>query len=230
MAAHVLDNPIWESLHGRHRPLAQFHGLAARFEPGHPPFGALAEQTPEALADLAQLAAPGEILAVGLDDPVPPLASWSLVTTLELAQMVCEIPVEGSDAGLEPLGVPHGEEMLALASATEPGPFTARTVEQGRFLGVRRDARLIAMAGERFQPPGYTELSAVCTSAEARGKGLGERLCRAITSAIQARGETAFLHVSIHSPSFATSSALYERLGYRRRRMVSVRLLERSPA
>ena len=39
-------------------------------------------------------------------------------------------------------------------------------------------ARLVAMAGERLRPPGWTEISAVCTDEEHRGQGLATRLIR----------------------------------------------------
>ncbi len=45
-------------------------------------------------------------------------------------------------------------EMLALASLTEPGPFFLRTHQMGRFIGIRRQGRLAAMAGERMRFPG----------------------------------------------------------------------------
>jgi len=226
-ALDLLDNPIWESLTGRHRTLARVNGCAARFEPGHPPFAAVEAPSEAALRDLAALVEPGERVAVRFDGEWPLSAPFRRVGALPLEQRVCDVALEGSDEGLEPLGSGCAEEMLALASATEPGPFALRNVEQGRFLGYRIDGRLVAMAGERFQPPGWTELSAVCTSREARGRGLAERLSRAITAGIQTRGERAFQHVMTASPSYPTSSRLYERLGYRVRKTVTLDLVER---
>ena len=48
---------------------------------------------------------------------------------------------------------------------------------------VRRDGNLIAMAGERLHPPGWTEISAVCTDADYRGQGLATRLVHAVAYA-----------------------------------------------
>ncbi len=52
------------------------------------------------------------------------------------------------------------------------------------------------MAGERLRPPGWTEISAVCTAPDARGHGLAAHLVRALADRIAARGERAFLHVA----------------------------------
>jgi FR47-like protein len=40
-------------------------------------------------------------------------------------------------------------EILDLVERTKPGPFLKRTIELGAYLGIRRDGRLIAMAGEQ---------------------------------------------------------------------------------
>ena len=113
------------------------------------------------------------------------------------------------------LGVADVPEMLALVARTRPGPFLARTVELGTYLGIRRDGELVAMAGERMHPPGWTEISAVCTAAEYRGHGLATRLVRALVHDIRERGETPFLHAA---GSNVHAIGLYESLGFRLRR------------
>ena len=113
---------------------------------------------------------------------------------------------------LGPADVP---EMLDLVERTRPGPFLPRTVELGTYLGIRRGGVLVAMAGERLHPPGWTEISAVCTDPDHRGEGLATRLILAVAHGIRARGEQVFLHTgaaNIHA------IRLYESLGFRLRR------------
>jgi predicted GNAT family acetyltransferase len=104
--------------------------------------------------------------------------------------------------------------MLELTARTKPGPFLPRTIEMGTYLGIRRDGRLAAMAGERLHPAGWTEISAVCTDEARRGQGLSSRLILALGAQIRARGEIPFLHVLTTNPA----TGLYEKLGFRNRR------------
>ena len=67
------------------------------------------------------------------------------------------------------------------------------------------------MAGRRLHPPGWTEISAVCTDPAHRGQGLAARLTRAVAHGIRADGDTPLIHAA------ATNTAairLYERLGF----------------
>jgi predicted GNAT family acetyltransferase len=80
------------------------------------------------------------------------------------------------------------DEMLVLATLTEPGPFLRQTHRMGNFFGIRVDGRLAAMAGERFRFAGYTEVSGVCTHPDFRGHGFAGRLSRHVAAAIAARG------------------------------------------
>ena len=54
---------------------------------------------------------------------------------------------------------------------TEPGPFRPRTIDLGGFVGVFHGDELVAMAGQRLRPPGYCEVSSVCTHPDARRRG-----------------------------------------------------------
>jgi predicted GNAT family acetyltransferase len=123
---------------------------------------------------------------------------------------------------LGPADVP---EMLALADRTKPGPFLPRTIEMGTYLGIRQGGALVAMAGERMHPPGWTEISAVCTDEAWRSHGFASRLIRALAAGIRARGETPFLHVVAANTN---AIKLYEALGFRLRR-ISVFLTAQAP-
>ena len=80
------------------------------------------------------------------------------------------------------------------------------------------------MAGERFQVGRYTEISAVSTHPDARGRGLARNLMRVVGSRIAARGEVAFLHTY---PDNAGAIALYEQLGFRPRTQINYAIFRR---
>ncbi|AUG80090.1 Acetyltransferase [Kitasatospora sp. MMS16-BH015] len=240
---HLLDNPVWAALAGPHAHLAERHGRAARYPAEVSPFAALADPAdPQAWADLAELVGPGGLAALtGLLDPPP---GWRLEDTIPGVQLVATAlrtePLPGATAlrteplpgatgfGPEPaleavrLGPADVPEMLDLIKRTQPGPFLPRTVELGGYLGLRVAGRLVAMAGQRLHPPGWTEISAVCTDPAHRGRGLATRLVRAVAHGIRERGDTPFLHTSAAN---TTAIRLYESIGFTLRRRPDFLLL-----
>ena len=95
-----------------------------------------------------------------------------------------------------PLGTTDVPEMLELTAATEPGPFLPQTIEMGSYFGIRAsDGRLVAMAGERLQSTAFTEISAVCTHPDFRGRGYARALTKFLAAQILAAGKIPFLHV-----------------------------------
>jgi predicted GNAT family acetyltransferase len=117
--------------------------------------------------------------------------------------------------------------MLALAELTDPGPFGRRSIELGRFVGFRAEGELVAMAGERLHPPGFSEVSAVCTHPDHRGQGLARELVLAVACEVQARGEVPFLHVDATDDPHPRVVGLYERLGFRVSRRGQLTILQR---
>ena len=100
--------------------------------------------------------------------------------------------------------------MLELVALTQPGPFAARTIELGGYVGVRQEGRLVAMAGRRVAPTGWTEISAVCTHPDFRGRGYATRLMLEVLRGIRAEGRRGFLTVLDGNPA----ARLYESMGF----------------
>jgi predicted GNAT family acetyltransferase len=73
------------------------------------------------------------------------------------------------------------------------------------------------MAGQRFRPDGWCEISAVATHPDHRRKGLGELLVRMVAAGITARGESPFLHTAADN---ATALRLYGAMGFTVRQQV----------
>lgn len=214
----VLDNVVWSALTTQHASIAIGHGLARHYPRDMAPFSAVAEPTVQAYADLAQSSTPG--LEVRLfrprEEPTP--ARWETLSVRPIIQMVAEWQgTESASAAcsIEPLTVNDAADMTALAEITKPGPVAARTVLLGRYVGIRDPStrRLIAMAGERFNVPGYVELSAVGVHPDMRGRGYGRTLTLHLVHQAFERGEVPFLHVFPDNPA----TALYARWGFRKR-------------
>jgi ribosomal protein S18 acetylase RimI-like enzyme len=211
----VLDNPVWAALTGPHAHLAERHGGAVRYPADLSPFHGIAG--PAAWGDLAALAGPGaRVFMSGPYLDVP--AGWTpdrMIPGVQLTGDRVHGEPDPEAADLTGADVP---EVLDLVARTEPGPFRKRTLEFGRYLGIRRDGMLVAMAGERLRVPGWTEISAVCTDPAHRGQGLAARLIRALTHGIRARGETPFLAAAADN---VNAVRLYRTLGFTIRRDVT---------
>jgi ribosomal protein S18 acetylase RimI-like enzyme len=217
---HPLDNPVWGALTTRQAHLAIGDERARRFPSDISPFAAAPDGSPESAAALAALLPPGGGFAQMQPAPTPPPYGVAVTLSAVGVQMIASrIAPGGSKAHLVDLGEADAPEIRALAELTKPGPFLPRTHTLGRFLGIRDQGRLIAMAGERLQPAGFTEISAVCTHPDHVGHGYGAALVRAVGARIFARGDTAFLH------AYATNTgaiALYRKLGFDIRSEVTV--------
>lgn len=223
---HVLDHPALASLTGPHAAFAERRGRVLRYPVDVSPWLALPEE-PDAAdwADLAALAGPGaEIPLLGFRGRVPD--DWEITFHIEGVQFVDGGLAAAPDPEAVRLGPADVPEMLDLVARTRPGPFLPRTIEMGAYLGIRREGVLVAMAGERLHPPGWTEISAVCTDPAFRGDGLATRLIRAVAHGIRARGERPFLHTGAQN---GNAVRLYEALGFalrRRTAFLSVRAPE----
>jgi ribosomal protein S18 acetylase RimI-like enzyme len=212
---HVLDHPAQAALLGPHAHLAERRGRVLRYPPDVSPFLAFPDDPDDGdWRDLAGLVGPGALASLSVPaDRLPP--GWETVASGAGVQLVDDGVVARPESDAVVLGPADVAEMLALVERTRPGPFRTRTIEMGTYLGIRVDGRLVAMAGERLHPPGWTEISAVCTDAEHRGRGLATRLVRAVVAGIRDRGETPFLHAAATNTS---AIRLYESLGFRLRR------------
>ncbi len=239
---HVLDDPAWHALIG---PLASFavgSGAARRVSQDHSFFSAIdpASDAVDAAHDLAALVSEGERgVLVGLDVSPPP--GFSEVGRGTALQMVLEdfVALErvahaaidrnrrerGIDVEVIELGPADVADMLALIEHARPGPFLARTIELGTYLGVREGDELIAMAGERLRPPGFVEVSAVSTHDAHRRRGLASLVVHGVSTRSLERGDTPFLHVVTTN---VTAIPVYEQLGFRTRAQVNFVAYERT--
>jgi ribosomal protein S18 acetylase RimI-like enzyme len=222
--ATVLDNAPWHALTGPHASFAIGNDLVRRYPADVAPFVAVRTwDDPDVWNALIELVGPdAEIGLSGYDGDAPP--RWELVGQGEGVQLVqtdALAPRPDPEAIL--LGSGDVPEMLAIVERNEPGPFRPRTYELGRYIGIRREGRLIAMAGERLHPEGWTEISAVAVDRDHRRQGLASRLVLDVAFHIQQRGDRALLHAAASNTG---AIAAYERLGFalrRRNRFAAVR-------
>jgi ribosomal protein S18 acetylase RimI-like enzyme len=225
-----LDNPVWHALCGPHATLAEGSGGARRYRREYTEFAAVVDGTDaDAWHALGDLVGPGGFALLVTDDAPP--AGWLLVGAFPVRQMVFDReaePIEAAiasdgNASVQPLDASDAAAMTALIAATEPGPWSTRTHELGEFVGIRVDGRLVAMAGQRMRLPHAVEISAVCTDPAYRGCGYAGVAVTAITARTAASGLLPFLHVRDDN---IAAIRVYERLGYRTRRLLRAGLYQ----
>ncbi|MEO6864261.1 MAG: GNAT family N-acetyltransferase [Gemmatimonadaceae bacterium] len=224
--SHLLDRIIWESLTTHHRGISVGDELARRYPHDVAPFAATMDTSPEAWNSLHGLMSPGEAVVLFTTKVVNAPGQFQLTQPMVLDQMIG--PIHGEPAvgtPIAPLGVTDIDDVMALIHLTNPGPFRPRTLELGRYLGVRVDGRLAAMAGERMHPGGYVEISAVCAHPDFRGRGYPRDLILTLTRDVQARGEMPMLHAANQNEA---AISLYRKLGFVTRTSVHLNVVRRA--
>lgn len=213
---HLLDNPTWHALNSRHAHLAVGTALAKRYPSDVAIFLGLADHSESAFHDLWETVKAGEVTALFEAEPPESIAGWTTHQTLYVEQMVSQqpVPAPASTVEIVELAASDVPDMLLLVELTHPGPFLPRTIEMGRYIGIRQSRQLVAMAGERCRMAGYVEISAVCTHPNWQGKGYARQLCSVLINDIWGRGDVPYLHVF---PGNVPARRLYETMHFTKR-------------
>jgi predicted GNAT family acetyltransferase len=224
----ALNRPIWSALTTGDRRFAEGGSLALRFPPDIAPFAATAADSPEAFAALRELLAEDGRVALVTLDMLKRYPGFEVVREAPIIQMIADAETPAPPEGRAPivLGPSEVPEMLRLAEQTNPGPFGPRTHELGQYIGVRVDGALAAMAGERMRLDGAVEISAVCVGPEHRGKGYAAFLVAWLVRKLRGESAMPFLHAFTDNPAIA----LYERLGFTKRKTLRLTVLARAEA
>jgi predicted GNAT family acetyltransferase len=217
----LFANPIWNALRTTQRNFAISAGQAVRYPADVVPFAAVGAFGIHAMQELRSLLSPGDSTWVIAEEyaQIPELVRDD---TIQCFQMVLpnEIAPLTETIELEKLSEKHAQEMVALTTLAFPGYFRVRSCEMGTYYGVRSPTgELIAMGGERFKVEEYSEISAVCTHPEFRGRGLAASIMWQIVRDHRRDGIVSWLHVGCKN---IRAVELYRRMGFQTVRTVTL--------
>lgn len=225
MNTHILDNAVWHALAGPHARFACGTDAARRYAPGFAPVIGFPDLEAPDFSALIPFTTPGEHLYCdGWSGPAP--TGWGIVSESVMRKMIWTAAMPVSDPAPEAilLGAQHAEAALALAALTRPGPFSARTIALGEYVGIVDGTRLVAMAGARTGVAGWSEISGVCTHPDFQGSGIARRLVLKLIRRQLLRGEMPFLRVTRDNSG---AGHLYRQMGFSLYRESVARILVR---
>ncbi len=165
-------------------------------------------------AALSELLSPGEsCYALVGDEQLEQLQAVAALRHVDLEwQMVYRGDVTTLASGdALPLGDADWPDMAALAERGGMFAFERNALEKGPYSGVRRDQRLVAMAGTHLQLDWMAEIGNVVTDPAYRRRGLGSMAVAATVKALVADGLLVVLQVF---KSNAGAVAFYQALGF----------------
>jgi len=210
---HLLDNPIYNALISAHQSISLGTKEVRYYLPSYASFAGLKDNSATNFEELYQISEPESFFIVFSLKPLEISNQWKLIKQIDMFQLVYEhqIVPTGDESEFIDLNETHVDEMIALVQLTEPGPFLTKTIDFGNYTGVFEDGKLASMAGHRFNPTPYTEVSAVCTHPKYLGKGYAYRLLREQIKRILSKNEMPFLHVRDDNEG---AIKLYQKLGF----------------
>ncbi|WP_160715932.1 GNAT family N-acetyltransferase [Chitinophaga solisilvae] len=220
MNENVLDNPAWAALTTAQAHFAEGGEDAKRYQESILPFAAIRTAVDGSAVALDAFINKGEAFFLIGEVPALP-ASWTKVLELPCAQMVLrrEPPASSKEpVDISLLGEADADDMLALVNLVQPGYYRRDSRMLGNYYGIRQEGRLVAIAGERMRPAGFSELSAICTHPEYTGRGYAQQLMVQICRRHAAEGIVSFLHVALTNER---AIRLYEHMGFEQRRVIN---------
>ncbi len=221
---HVLDNPAWNALITGNKSLSRGNSQVKFFDKEVSPFVGFDTDTANAWELLyEELPHIGPAVYIS-PQPVNIPAQWKIARHIVCLQMVFEGDYKKVTQQITPLTDRDVPQMMELTGLTNPGPFSAHTIEFGHYEGIFDGDKLIAMAGQRMHPLPYAEISAVCTHHHHLGKGYARQLILSQANRIKDAGDIPFLHV-LESNDRAIK--LYKSLGFTTRSQLHFYLLNK---
>ncbi|MEY8861743.1 GNAT family N-acetyltransferase [Tenacibaculum singaporense] len=208
-----LENPVWHSLRETHEKFAINYDGVKFYNPIVCPFGAFTDvsKTTDALNEYSKLTDKFFLVSEN-KTPTYDKDKILLYKKIDGCQMILEDLTDFDIIEeIVPLTEEHIDEIYNLVWLVMPGYYRKRTFDMGKYFGIFKDNKLVAVTGQRMQTDNFIEVSAVVTHPEHTRKGLAKQLSQHVTKEILKTGKHPILHTNKGNPAIQ----LYEKLGYK---------------
>jgi len=212
----VLDNPVWFSLTETHYKYCIDYGNVKFYQTDYTPFGAFIkdEDTAKAIEKYSKLIKDFFIVGSKPKTPStlkPPIRYVGLQMILynKIYYPISEPIIE--------LNETHYQDLMCLIKLVYPEFFKDKTNTLGRYYGIYKNQKLVAVTGERMQTNNFIEISAVITHPDFLGNGYAKQLITHASNKIFEKNKTPFLHVDENNLGPIN---LYKKLGFITRRKI----------
>jgi ribosomal protein S18 acetylase RimI-like enzyme len=223
--SHILDNPIFNSLNSNHLQFSKGLPPVKYYQPDIAAFAGMDTYDEESFKKLHKQTPKLFILFSPNSLSIPD--NFNLVRKIEMLQLVYNentLPVGDDDFEIVDLKEENVAEMIDLVNLTKPGPFLLNTIALGNYTGIFQNKKLVAMAGHRFHPFNYIEVSAVCCHPNYLGKGYAYAIIKEQIKRILVKQNIPFLHVREDNLG---AIRLYEKLGFKIRCKLNAYVIEK---
>ncbi len=202
-----LANPFYAALTTLQTDFAEHTGNAVRYRPNVLPFSSVAREGD--VVDIELLRRDGDVnFACTIPTLDAEVADSRLFNCLQMVWQPRDITVPDALENESELGPDDADDMVELTQIAFPGYYRHESYQLGRYIGLRVNGQLVAMAGHRTRMPGLREISAVCTRPGFTSKGYAQHL---VARLLNQTDELPYLHVVSTN---ARAIPIYEALGF----------------
>jgi len=223
--SHILDNPIYNSLISKHNQFSDGLSHVKYYQRDIAAFAGMENYNEESFEKLFHQSP--KLFILFSPNPLSIPSNFKLVRKIVMLQFVYNennLPVGDNDFEIIDLKEDHITEMIDLVNLTQPGPFLSNTIVLSNYTGIFKDQKLVTMAGHRFHPFNYIEVSAVCCHPNYLGKGFAYAIIKEQIKRILDKQQIPFLHVREDNLG---AIKLYEKLGFKIRSKLNAFVIEK---
>jgi len=208
-----LKNPVWFSLQETHnKHIIEIDGVCF-YNPEINNFGAFfdTDKTANALNEYSKLT---DRFFLVSENQIPKIDDKTIVLERKIdgCQMVLDnfVDIKPTEEIIL-LSEKNIDEIYDLIWLVMPGFYQKRGLEMGKFFGIYKDDKLVAISGQRMQTDDFIEVSSVVTHPDYTKRGFAKQLISYTTREIIKENKLPILHTNKGNKAIP----LYQKLGYK---------------